>query len=94
MKKRINRNILAYLGVFLLGLLMACGANIENAQYNVLFWFPNNDKSYPLGVAKGLDACGSIAHGFAQSKNLARNDGWNYVCCMKTSSSECAEKHR
>lgn len=91
---KLNSNLSIWLGVLTLGLLVACGPNIENAQYNVLFWFPDNDKSYPLGVSNGLAECGSIANGFAQSKNLARNDRWSYVCCMKTASSECAEKHR
>lgn len=76
-------------------LLAACGDNVETASYNVLFWFPgNNNQEYHLGVANGLSACGAIAHSYAQSKNLARGDGWSYVCCMKTANSECAEKHR
>jgi len=76
-------------------LLAACDNSVETAKYNVYFWFPgNSNQEYYLGVANGLNACGSIAHNYAQSKNLARGDGWSYVCCMKTASSECAEKHR
>lgn len=75
-------------------LLTACEKNIETARYNVYFWFPDNSKENYLGEVDGLSACGSIAHGYAYSKNLNRNDGWSYICCMKTSSSECAEKHR
>jgi hypothetical protein len=92
--KKLKRDFSICLSAFILGLLAACGPNIENAQYNVLFWFPENDKAYPLGVSNGLAECGSIAHGFAQSKSMNRNSGWSYICCMKTSSSECAEKHR
>jgi len=74
--------------------LTSCENNVDTATYNVYFWFPNSSEDKHLGVVNGLAACGSLAHGFAISKNLSRDDGWAYVCCMKTSSSECAEKHR
>ena len=74
--------------------LMACGDNTKSASYNVYFWFPDDSKEYHLGVSSGLDSCGSIAHSFANTKGLTRADGWSYVCCMKTATSECAEKHR
>jgi len=66
---------------------------IEDASYNVYFYFPNN-KEYPLGMANGLSQCGSVAYSYAASKNLSRSDGWSYICCMKAKGSECYEKHR
>lgn len=68
--------------------------NPSTANFNVYFWYPNNSNELYLGTAKGLDQCGTIASNHAISKNLTRSDGWSYVCCLKTSSSECAEKHR
>lgn len=67
---------------------------IASATYNVHFWFPRSDKTYDLGLASGLSACGSIAHSYAASKQLTSSSGWSYVCCMQTSSSSCEEKHR
>jgi hypothetical protein len=68
--------------------------NPSAATFNVYFWYPNNSNEQYLGTAKGLDQCGDIASSHAISKNLSRSDGWSYICCLKTSSSECAEKHR
>lgn len=68
--------------------------NPSTATFNVYFWYPNNSNEQYLGIAKGLDQCGAVASSHANSKNLSRGDGWSYVCCLKTSSSECAEKHR
>ena len=68
--------------------------NSSTATFNVYFWYPNNSNEQYLGTAKGLDQCGATASNHATSKNLSRADGWSYICCLKTSSSECAEKHR
>jgi hypothetical protein len=68
--------------------------NPSTATFNVYFWYPNNSNEQYLGIAKGLDQCGAMASNHANSKNLSRGDGWSYICCLKTSSSECAEKHR
>ncbi len=67
---------------------------IESATYNAYFYFPNGEKEYYLGVSYGLQQCGALAHSYASSKELGSNSGWSYICCMKTDSSECAEKHR
>ena len=66
----------------------------STASFNVYFWHPNNPNEHHLGVAKGLDQCSGIASNYATSKNLSRDDGWSYVCCLKTADNECAEKHR
>lgn len=68
--------------------------NPPTATFNVYFWFPNNPDQQYLGEARGLDQCGAVASSYATSKSLGGNDGWSYICCLKTSESECAEKHR
>lgn len=93
------------LRIALCGLLGGCGdecssysqftcKQIETADYNVMFSFPSGADQFRLGRAKGLSQCGQIAHSFAASKNLSRNDGWGYVCCMIAKDSSCYEKHR
>lgn len=66
---------------------------IQSATYNTYFYYPNNKEVF-LGVAQGLSECGSLAFGHADSKNMSRDSGWSYICCMKTDDSECKEKHR
>ena len=76
---------------------------IERADYNVYFYFPEL-KSNPklslqeeyLGKASGLSMCGSMAHSFAYEnvKNLEGRKDWGYICCMIAKGSECYEKHR
>ena len=68
-------------------------SEIQKANYNVYFYFPNN-KEYYLGVANGLGQCGSLAYNYASSMNLSGNREWSYICCMKAKGSECYEKHR
>jgi len=67
---------------------------LDNAKYNVLFYFPDSEKEYNLGLTKGLDNCGEIAHSFADEKELPKHSKWGYVCCLKTEDSECEEMHR
>ena len=101
MKKIIKVSILAFIAILF---LTACGDEcteysdfncdeIQEATYNAYFYYPSGTEVY-LGVAQGLDQCGSMAHGFASSKNLSGNNEWGYVCCMKAKGSECYEKHR
>lgn len=68
-------------------------SEIEKATYNVYFYYPNKEEYY-LGVADGLNQCGSIAYSYASSKNLSSNREWSYICCMKANGSGCYEKHR
>lgn len=62
---------------------------IQNASYNVYFYFPNDTEVY-LGETMSLDSCGAIAAGYASQKNVPVR----WVCCMKTASSPCEGKHR
>lgn len=66
---------------------------IQNADYNVYFYFPNDREKY-LGVARSLDACGSRAYSYADREGLDKDDEWDYICCMKAKGSECYEKHK
>ncbi len=66
---------------------------IEEADYNVYFYFPDSSEYY-LGASDSLSQCGSMAHSYAASKDLSRNVEWSYICCMKAKGSECYEKHR
>ncbi len=66
---------------------------LENSNYNVYFYFPDNTEYY-LGVSSSLTSCNSIAVSYANKKNMSSSSGWGYICCLKTKTSECAEKHR
>ena len=96
--------IITILIFLLLPFLSACGdecskysdfncEEIQEATYNAYFYYPSGTEVY-LGVAEGLDQCGSLAHNFAASKSLSGNRDWSYICCMKAKGSECYEKHR
>lgn len=66
---------------------------IQNASYNVYFYFPSGSEEY-LGRSQGLTRCGEMAHSFAYQKHLQGNRDWGYICCMRVKGSECYEKHR
>src|SRR5262245_27173872 len=68
-------------------------SQLEGQTYNVHFWFPDNDKDYYLGQAKGLSGCQFVARSYARQKQVQTSD-WSYICCLQTSESSCAEKHR
>ena len=63
---------------------------LAKADYNVYVYL-HGDERY-AGVATGLDDCADLADEFS-SRDDDRGD-WNYVCCLKTDESSCAEKHR
>ena len=65
---------------------------IENADSNVYFYFPDNTEIY-LGQTSGLSSCGGIARSYANEKELSSAD-WGYICCMIAKGSSCYEKHR
>jgi hypothetical protein len=69
-------------------------AGLENSTFNVYFYYPGGKEKY-LGQVRGLSSCQSSAWAFSRNPN--DNDvsgGWSYVCCLQTSSSSCAEKHK
>jgi hypothetical protein len=82
---------ISFIGFFL---FKACSSlSPESSDFNVYFRFSADSKDYFLGVTYGLEECRSLAFNFANSKKMSRNDDWSYICCMKTASSECQEKH-
>jgi hypothetical protein len=96
-----------YRVVYIIGLLSPCGCKdecreysdysckqLQEATYNVYFYFPKSNEDYYLGTVEGLDQCGAVAYSYADSKKLGQNSEWSYICCLKTKDSECAEKHR
>jgi hypothetical protein len=64
-------------------------AEIESANYNVYFYFPNGEEK-ALGSASGLQQCSAIAGDYAISTGAPKN----WICCMATANSSCEEKHR
>ena len=72
--------------------LAACDENLESAEFNVYFYYPDN-REVALGVVRGLSSCQSLARSKASSLKMSRAD-WSYICCKKTSSSSCESKHR
>ncbi len=66
---------------------------IQKADYNVYFYFPNGSERY-LGQTNGLDNCGLMAWDYVGKKNLTSNGEWSYICCMIAKGSSCFEKHR
>ena len=62
---------------------------IQSANYNVYFYFPNGDEK-SLGPVTGLQQCSAMAADYATIKGAPKN----WICCMATESSSCEEKHR
>ena len=104
----MTSTVVKYVSIFAIGLtttlLQACGdecrdysdfscRQIEEANYNAYFYFPN-EREYYLGLVHGLNSCQEAAYSYAASKDLLENAGWSYICCMQAKGSECYEKHR
>ena len=78
----------------------SCDHIRNKARYNVsVDYVLNGDRkdAFTAGTATGLAQCGAVARN-AVADLKARYEGgiddWGYVCCMITSTSGCAEKHR
>jgi hypothetical protein len=65
-----------------------CG-QIEKARYNIYFNLPDNTE-VSLGKIAGLSNCAAKASEYADVHSVPKQ----YVCCMITEASSCAEKHR
>lgn len=81
-------------GLLALGLAGCFEEDLEKADFNAYFYYPNNGPEVFLGLVRGLSACQSAAAYRATSLNMSRSTGWSYICCKKTSSSSCESKHR
>lgn len=83
------------IAVLMMAGLTGCGEeDLERADFNVYFYFPDNSREEFLGLVKGLSACQRAAGARATSLNMSRSTRWSYICCKKTSSSDCESKHR
>ena len=81
--------------VLMAGGLIGCGEeDLEQADFNAYFYFPDNNREEFLGLVKGLSACQRVAGARATSLNMSRSSGWSYICCKKTLSSNCESKHK
>jgi predicted small lipoprotein YifL len=78
--------------VLMTGGLTGCGE--DRPDFNAYFYFPEDNREEFLGLVKGLSACQRAAGARATSLNMSRSSGWSYICCKKTSSSNCESKHR
>lgn len=79
-----------------IGVLVAgCGEeNLEKAEFNAYFYYPNSQREEYLGLVRGLSACQASASSRAISLRMDRWVGWSYICCKKTSKSSCESKHK
>lgn len=81
--------IWAGVGVVLFGVLVACGPDLEKASFNAWFHAPNGDKTL-LGLVEGISQCRALVNARAQYMNV-ENQKWDYVCCLRTGTSECEQ---
>lgn len=67
---------------------------LENSKYNVYVWLAPSklgDDPFTVGVSNSLSSCASMARNYSYEKNRTMDD---YICCLITKNSSCAEKHR
>ena len=97
------------IAAFLAGLAGACDRGVADscrkysvytcdelqkiAPFNVYFYYPRTNEEKYLGQVQGLPNCQDRAGTFAFEKKM-HSDEWNYICCIETKKSQCAEKHK
>ena len=73
-------------------------AQLEKQTYNVYYYDKDartgEEQEFPLGQTIGLQSCGTLAWNKAAVREDERGGEWSYICCLQTSDSACAEKHR
>jgi hypothetical protein len=75
--------------------LSGCGEeNLERADFNAYFYYPESQREEYLGLVKGISACQAAAGAKARSLNMTASTKWQYICCKKTPTSSCESKHR
>lgn len=77
--------------VFVPVLFTSCTQNLESAEFNAYFYYPDNREEL-IGTVTGLSSCQAAASSKADSLKI--KDNWDYICCLKTSSSGCKSKHK
>ena len=67
----------------------------ETNTYNAYFVQdePEEKKIY-VGTVTGLSSCKYIVSDYYAKRRKFYHGAWDYMCCLKTGSSNCAEKHR
>jgi hypothetical protein len=73
----MNRGFIALsFAVLLVGALTGCGGeNLERADFNAYFYYPENNREEFLGLVTGLSACQRAASARAASLNMSRSTG-------------------
>jgi len=69
-------------------------AQLENSRYQVHVWLSpskQGDDPTSLGISSSLSSCAAKARNYAYDRNKKLDD---YICCLVTKTSNCAEKHR
>jgi len=67
----------------------------ETNTYNAYFVFPKpEEKKKYVGTVTGLSSCKYIVSDYYNKRRKFIKGDWDYICCLKTSKSSCAEKHR
>ena len=73
-------------------------AELERQTYNAYYFdvekVTGMERSIFAGQVVGLGACADAASSTAEVYAEEREGYWSHVCCLQTSDSECAEKHR
>lgn len=71
---------------------------LQDQQYNVYYYEEVHQggemKETFLGEVHGLNSCGTTARTAALAKEEHRQGDWSYICCLKTDTDSCMEKHR
>ena len=69
-------------------------AQLESSKYQVHVWLSpskRGDDPTSLGMSYSLSSCSAKARNYAYDSNKKLDD---YICCLVTKTSNCAEKHR
>ena len=69
-------------------------AQLESSSYQVHVWLSpskRGDDPTSLGMSSSLSGCSAKARNYAYERNKKLDD---YICCLVTKTSNCAEKHR
>lgn len=71
---------------------------LQRKTYNVLYYdvqgATGQARELFAGQVDGLAACGAAATDMAAEHSAERVGEWSYICCLQTTDSSCAEKHR
>jgi hypothetical protein len=67
----------------------------ETYSYNAYFIYPKpEDKKVYVGTVTGLSSCKYIVSDYYAKRYKYIKGKWDYVCCLRTDKSECAEEHK